>query len=219
MLAYKPPTVYKGATPVGMDSTFVMEKMAEVVCSMTRFLDASTTPAERLYYETVFVMATLIPTCAGTDRSAVADTLAYAAAGVTTGLETLRFWFAESTLAPVATFRRLHDLTMLHDTAVAVKLAVGWILAFNEREKERDRSGRNGFPKNVVTLLKGLQSDAEGTLIAGKGVLKALGGLDVSNIRKWALDTALGEVIEDGTIKELVESWRLNAKGWQRVTW
>lgn len=221
---------------MGIDCTFVVETMSRLSNSMSKFLgDASKhcTPSEMFYYDTVHLLATLISLCVSIDRSAplpdvfgqMADAVQASMAGQLDGLPSP----AESTEKMVSTFRSLHQITMLHDTAMATKLATAWILTFNEREKERDRSGSSNLPKDVVVQAKSLQACAESALKEGKAVMSWLkkevgNGADLGrSLRSWAFEDGgskeLNELVEDGTVKELVESWRLNAVGWGHVKW
>ncbi|QPH15840.1 hypothetical protein C2857_000347 [Epichloe festucae Fl1] len=236
ILAYRPPTVYKTTAAVmGIDCTFVMETMSRLSNSMSKFLgDASKhcTPSEMFYYDSVHLLATFISLCVSIDRSAplpsafghMADAIKASMAGQLDGLSSP----AESTEKMVSTFRSLHQITMLRDTAMATKLATAWILTFNEREKERDRSGSSSLPKDVVVQAKSLQACAESALKEGKAVMSWLkkevgNGVDLGrSLRSWAFEDGgneLNDLIEDGTVKELVESWRCNAGGWGQVKW
>ncbi|KAK2606451.1 hypothetical protein QQS21_003144 [Conoideocrella luteorostrata] len=237
ILSYRPPTVYKATAAVmGIDYTFVIEMMDRISNSMSKFLGmaASThcTSSEMPYYESVHLLATLIPLCVSIDRSEplpdiLNDIIGAVRAAMTTLLDDLPK--PSGTIDhTVSALRSFHQLTMLHDTAIASKLATAWILSFNEREKERDRSGSSSLPKEVVSQIKGLQASAEAALKEGKAVVGKLkseigNGVEFGvKLRQWVFEDSgedLGKLVEDGTVKEVVESWRLNVVGWGQVKW
>ncbi|KAG6019833.1 hypothetical protein E4U41_003066, partial [Claviceps citrina] len=184
VVAYKPPAAYKTSASVTgvMDCTFVLETMSQLGNSMSQFLgDAPTrcTPSETLYYETVHLLATLVPLCVSIDRSApppsalglMADAIQ---ASMASQLDALpdpadsSSSSSSSTERLLSTLCSLHQIAMLHDTATATKLTTAWILAFSERERERDRGGGGSLPRSVVTQLKALQTCADEALRHGR---------------------------------------------------
>lgn len=117
---------------------------------------------------------------------------------------------------------------MLRDTAMATVLTTTWILAFNERGGSGE--SRKLLPKEVVSLMKALQTCAEKVLKQGKELILSLqteakSGEEVaSRLREWVIgsrdaDGELEEFVTDETVEEVVESWRLNVGGWRHVTW
>ncbi|QUC20999.1 uncharacterized protein UV8b_05240 [Ustilaginoidea virens] len=236
ILSYRPPTVYKATAAVmGIDYTFVTEMMGRISNSMAKFLrDAprQCTASEILYYEAVHLLATLIPLSLGINRSSptpsvLGQVVEAVKASMTSQLGDLPV--LDGTIQQsVSGLRSFHNVTMLRDTAMASSLAATWILSFNERERERDRSGSSNLPKEVITQIKSLQGAAEAALQQGKAFIARLKsvvdagsqfGLD---LRAWVFEgdgQELSGLIEDGTVKELVESWRQNIAGWGQVKW
>lgn len=242
VLLYRPPTVYKaGAAVPVMDHTFVTETMSQLSNSMSKFLaeaPAHCTPSETVYFETVHLLATLVPLCAGAshDRSVpvpsatmLAELIGAIQASLASQLDALPNP-ADSIQGLISTFSSFHRITMLRDTAMATKVTLAWILACNERERERDRSGGSPLPKDVVLEMKSLQSRATEALKQGRALISSL-ETQVANeaelgrrLREWAFggddgDDGLGGLVEDGTIKGVVESWGLNVQGWKQVKW
>ncbi|KAG5979309.1 hypothetical protein E4U55_005313 [Claviceps digitariae] len=240
VLLYRPPTVYKAAAAVqGIDHIFIMEIMSQLSNSLSKFIvnaPAHCTSSETLYFETVHLLATLISLCASNDRSAplpsatmLGDITSAIQASMASQLDALPSP-ADSIQSLVSTFSSFHRVAMLRDTAVATQVTTVWILALNERDKERDRSGGSKLPKEVVLLVKDLQSCAEAALKQGRAVISSLqtemaDQAELSRrLREWAFggDGGGGELdglVEDGTVKEVVESWRLNVRGWEQVQW
>jgi hypothetical protein len=220
---------------MGIDQVFVIEMMDRISNSMSKFIGKASghcTASEMLYYETLILLATLIPLCVSMDKSApvpeILDQITEAVkASMTTQLEDLPT--LDSTVAnTVSTLRCFHSITMLRDTAMGTKLAAQWILSFNEREKERDRSGKSNLRKEVLSQVKGLQTASEAALKEGKALIAKLksevgvGSEFGARLRNWALDDGdkeLCDLVEDGTVKEVVESWRQNIAGWGQVKW
>ncbi|KAJ6445213.1 N-acetyltransferase B complex, non-catalytic subunit [Purpureocillium lavendulum] len=237
VLDHKPPTVYKAsATAIEADNTFVLETMAQLGHSMPKFLRSlasKCTAAEILYFETVSLLCTLIPLCTGISRtSPLPEGLNQLADSVLSALETLRSFVSHKegngVEGALSTMGSLHNMALLRDTATAVKLTTQWIQGFNEREKERDRSGSSNLHKEVMALIKNMESAAQAALKKGKDLVKSWDGgvvesMDfVPTLKKWVFDeddTGLGRVIEDGTVLELARSLRSNIAGWQQVKW
>lgn len=209
--------------------------MSQLSNSFSKFLvgpQSDLTGPEAVYFDTVSLLTTLIPFCIGIDRSApVPEVFAQLSEAVKVGIDTLLAHLKEQgngdVEETVSRLSSMHGVALLRDTAVAVKLATQWILAFNEREKERDRSGQSSLPKDVVSQIKGLQTAAEEALKAGKARVAKLKGAVVpggglsGNIRTWVFDEAqdIGSIIKESTVSELVASWRSNINGWQDVKW
>ncbi|KAG6269680.1 hypothetical protein E4U49_006266 [Claviceps purpurea] len=241
ILTFRPPTLYK-ATPTsqGIDHKFVVEMMSQLSHSMSGFLVTATehcTTSEALYFKTTHLLATLISLCASKEAStplpdatvlgqitnAIQVSLASQLDAVPSSADTIQ--------GLLSVFRSYHDIAMLRDTAMATVLTTAWILAFNEREKGRGGSGESGkLPKEVISLLKALQTCAENVLKQGKELILSLqteakSGEEVaSRLREWVIggrdaDGELEEFVTDETVEEVVESWRLNVGGWRHVTW
>lgn len=225
--------MYKAPAGVAADPTFVLESLGQLGNSLNKFLPGAEddlTAGELIYSEAVGILSTLIPHTAGSDRSATAvETTVQLVDAVQAAIDTLLARIqstGEDIQHTISKLTSFHDLTMLHDTATAATLATGWILAFNEREKTRDRSGNSNLPKDVVAHVKTLQTSAEVALKAGKAWVAALkdevAKADFERkVKRWAFegDKALGELVEDGTVGEVVASWKMVVKGWGDVRW
>ncbi|KHN96017.1 N-acetyltransferase B complex, non-catalytic subunit [Metarhizium album ARSEF 1941] len=234
ILSYRPPTVYKAAAAAvtGIDKTFVVEMMARIGNSMSKFVHKASgycTTSEMFYFEAVNLLAALIPLCVSIDKSVpLPDVFGQITEAVTAAITTQLDELPEldGTVAQtVSGLRSLHEVTMLRDTAMAAKLAAQWILSLNEREKERDRSGSSNLPREVVSRVKDLQAGSEAALKEGKSHITKLkqelgtGSGLVEKLRTWAFEDGgreLNDLVEDGTLKEVVESWRQNLAGWER---
>lgn len=233
ILTYKPPTSYKAPAASSTDQTFVLESMSRLSNSMTKFLHRANgycTPSEMVYFEAISILTTLIPLCAGSDKSAAAEVSGQLTDAVKSGLESLRVKVQANTGSgieqTVSMLKAMHDVAMFRDTAVAIKLAAQWISGFNEREKARDRSGNSNLPKDIVTQIKSLQSATDAALKEGKAWMAklkdAVSGREFeAEFRNWVFEDGeeIGRLVEDGTVAELVGSWRMNVKGWQQVKW
>ncbi|UNI17079.1 hypothetical protein JDV02_003457 [Purpureocillium takamizusanense] len=237
ILDHKPPTVYKAsATATEADNTFVLEMMARLSNSMPQFLRGAaskTTMAEMLYFEVVSLLCTLTPLCTSIARTSTPpDELNQLVNSVLSALETLRSIAPQEEVQSVEgamlALSSLHNIAMLRDTAVAVKLTTQWIQAFNEREKERDRSGSSNLHKEVMALVKSMESAAQAALKGGCELVSSWkdGAVDgmgfVPTLKRWVFDgdeTGLADIVEDGTVLELARSLRSNIAGWQQVKW
>lgn len=199
---------------------------------MNKFLPGAAaycTASEMLYFETISILSVLIPHCAGPDRSTAVDLTTQLADAVKSALDSLRL-LVQGTAGngiehTVATLTSMHQLTLLRDTAAATKLATQYLHAFNEREKIRDRSGSSNLPKDLVAQLKTLQTTADAALKDGKSWMMKLQG-EVSKgdfekrLRAWVFEgDEVGSVVENGTVGELVASWKMGVKGWGQVKW
>ncbi|KAM4054304.1 n-acetyltransferase B complex (NatB) non catalytic subunit [Hirsutella rhossiliensis] len=235
-LNYKPPSTYKASAAAGTDQVFVLEMMARLGHSFSKFLGgggAKCTPEEMLYYDALSLLCMLMSLVTGMARKgALPDVFGCVTESLRTALESLAAGVArkgdQGIEQVTRTLKSLHGIAMLRETAWAVRLASRWILDYNEREKERDRSGGSSLPKEVVAQVKGLQSAAETALGAGRELVRgvagdgALTGRDaVAQLRRWVFggEEALGDVVGDGAVAELVESWSKGVAGWKLVKW
>lgn len=233
MLSYKPPAVYKALAAAAIpDQTFVLETLSQLSNSFTKFLQGPSedvTPQEATYFEVISLLSTLIPFVTSISRAKpipeefaqITDTLGIA-------LDTLRLdMTAPSDVAnQVTALSTLHSLAILRDTAGAIKNSANWIISFNDREKERDRSGKSNLPKEVMAQIKGLVTTSTATLNEGKecvGKLKdqVIGRDFEPSVRKWIFEDSndVLEVVGESATGKLVKSWETNVKGWMHVLW
>lgn len=187
------------------------------------------TPQEATYFEVISLLSTLIPFATGINRAKpipeeffqIVDTLKIA-------IDTLKLELLPLANASeqVTTLSTLHSLAILRDTSAAIKNSAQWVIGFNDREKERDRSGKSNLPKEVMAQIKELVTASETALKEGKATVAKMKeqvyGRDFEpTVRAWIFEDAddiLGIVGGAGTTK-LVKSWEFNVKGWTQVVW
>ncbi|RKL19784.1 hypothetical protein BFJ68_g3265 [Fusarium oxysporum] len=220
------------ATAAIPDQVFVLESLSQLSNSFMKFSNGprgDLTPQEAIYFEVISLLSTLIPFATGINRAKpipeeffqIVDTLKIA-------IDTLKLELLPLTNASeqVTTLSTLHSLAILRDTSVAIKNSAQWVIAFNDREKERDRSGKSNLPKEVMAQIKELVTVSETTLKEGKATVAKMKeqvfGRDFEPaVRAWIFEDAdniLGVVGEAAT-KKLVKSWESNVKGWTQVVW
>lgn len=236
-LSYKPPTFYK--VPVAgsaTDEKYVLETLGQISNSLAKFLPGAAsvlTESELQYFEVISLLSSLVPLCA--DRVAsISELLAQFSSAVIASLQSQSDYLSAlgqgSTVGDTTSLlQSLHRIIMLRDTAVAVKAASQWISIFNEKQKERDRSGQSNLPKEVVAQTKALGVAAEETLKQCKTFIMRLtqdtkpGGVVERDIKKLVFGGEEGKlltgVVTDSTVLELVGSWRKSMAGWQGVQW
>lgn len=235
-MGYKPPSPYK--VPIASspsDQAFVVESLSRIGNSFNKFLSGPAgdlTPAEAVYYDVMGLLSTLVTLCATSSR-----TPAFEAAfgplmdAVAAGLECLRAQipYEAGGAGPeeiVSLLSSMHAVGVYRDTASGISLAAQWVLGFNERAKERDRSGQSNLPKEVVTRIKGLQAAAEDALKEGRGWMAGAkthmkGGDFQGRFKKWVFEgaEALRDVAYEDIVPGLVANMRDNVEGWQQVKW
>ncbi|KAK5991769.1 hypothetical protein PT974_07803 [Cladobotryum mycophilum] len=236
LLSYKPPPIYKVSASSDAEQIFVIEMMSRLSNSFANFLvgpDGEFTSSELVYFEALSLLSTLITLCVGIDRSAPLPGLDQLMDAVKAALETLQAKVSGQKSGiehTVALLGSMHNVSLLRDMAVAAKSSAQWLLGFNERERERDRSGKSCLPKELVTQIKGLQAAADLAIKDGQGLITRLKGEVVSrdfdaNLKRWILDAKedgddeVVSVLTLGLISEVVESWQANVKGWGQVKW
>lgn len=236
-LAYTPPSFYK--VPIAgsvADQTYVIESLSQIANSFSKFLpDAASacTESELQYFEVVSLLAFLLPLCA--DRAANLDELvAELTSAITASLEGQRDYLAAlasgSDMGSTALLlQSLHRVVLLRDTAVAVRNASQWIIQFNDKQKERDRSGQSNLPKDVVAQTKALGVAADEALKQAKAWILRLtqdtksGGVVERGIKTFVYGGEEGKLLQgivtDSTVFDLVGSWRKSLAGWQGIHW
>jgi hypothetical protein len=230
VLSYRAPPVYKSAT--GTDPVFVLENMSRIGNSLSTFLAAndgsSVTSEEAIYFNLLSVLSGLILLSTSLDRPAAEETLPALIESAETALGSLQGVLSSSggTGVEEATVNlsKLHGLTILRDSAVATRLTCQWVLAHNEKEKERDRSGQSGVPKDVVAQVKHLQTTSEATSKFGKTWLSTLqshvGGVDFrKQVQTQLSGDHLSGIDTSRTLDNVIASWKATLKGWQDVRW
>lgn len=234
-MTYKPPPSYKVQLATSApEQTFVIETMNQLSNSFAKFLhgpDDDLTPQEASYFDALSLLATLIPFTVTIDRSGTLPPIfSQIVEAVTVAITTIQGGILKDGVpdadAQVSLLSSMHAVALLRDTAVAARCTCQWILAFNEREKVRDRSGKNNLPKDVIAQVKSLQAAAEAALKEGQGWIVKLKdqvfGRDFEpRVRKWVFeeDKELEAIVGDGALGALVRSWEVNIKGWKEVKW
>ncbi|VTT69154.1 unnamed protein product [Fusarium fujikuroi] len=233
LLGYKPPPIYKAsATAAVPDQIFVLESLSQLGNSFMKFSNGprgDLTPQEATYFEVISLLSTLIPFATGINRAKpipeeffqIVDTLKIA-------IDTLKLELLPLANASeqVTTLSTLHSLAILRDTSAAIKNSAQWVIGFNDREKERDRSGRSNLPKEVMAQIKEVVTASETALKDGKATVAKMKeqvyGRDFEPaVRAWIFEDAdniLG-IVGGAATKKLVKSWESNVKGWTQVVW
>ncbi|KAI9158028.1 Cytochrome c oxidase-assembly factor cox-23 [Paramyrothecium foliicola] len=224
VLTYKPPASYKANS--NSDQVFVLETMGQLCNSLHKFLpgaQASCTALEVSYFEIISLLSGLLPL--GTSLIVSADHLqdfVGLTGAVKIALENIRLSLPSSedndVSSVVGVLASLHNVTMLRDAATAAQIAAKWILALNDRERERDRSGKTSLPKDAVAQMKDLQSAAEAVLKEGKAVTSKLYDEVVSKkdftqrFKQWVFEDEadIGKFVGSTAVAELVASWSMN---------
>ncbi|KAK2027813.1 N-acetyltransferase B complex non catalytic subunit [Colletotrichum zoysiae] len=246
ILSFKPASSYKVANvaqTTAAEQVFVSESLQRLGNSMNRFLHTRgnfLTDQEETYYAIVSLLSSLVPLAFAASQSPPPpELLSRIVSGIKTGLEALR---AQSLSTPADADRikallmlsSLHGLFLLRDAAAAVKLAVSHIVTFNEREKERDRSGQSNVPKDIMAQVKALDAAAGTAMSEGKArvlLLRKEGdGFSADSLSSWTLETdsadKTAEQIRDVAgahlgvwSQRVADSWQTNLKGWGLVRW
>lgn len=236
-IAYTPPSFYKVPLANSVtDQKYVIEALSQIANSFSKFLPGAAsafTGPELQYFEVISLLATLVPLCA--DRAAGLPALFdQLTSAVTASLASQRDYLAALAAGTeigntASLLQSLHRIVLLRDTAVAVRSASHWIVDFNERQKERDRSGQSNLPKEVVAQTKALGVTAEGALKQCKAWIARLtqdtksGGVIEREIKSFAYGGEEGKhlrgFVTDSTVFDVVGSWRKSLAGWQGVQW
>ncbi|WXC49278.1 hypothetical protein QX201_008959 [Fusarium graminearum] len=233
LLSYKPPPIYKGSTAAAIpDQIFVLETLSQLSNSFIKFSNGPSedfTPQEATYFEVMNLLSTLIPFTTGIGRAnPIPEEFAQITDTLKIALDTLKLELVglATPSEQVTTLSTFHSLAILRDTAAAIKNAAQWIIAFNDREKERDRSGKSNLPKDIMAQIKELVTVSEAALKEGKDTVAKLKeqvyGRDFEPaVRRWIFDGAENalDMVGEGATKKLVKSWEANVKGWLQVKW
>ncbi|KAF4970465.1 hypothetical protein FZEAL_10029 [Fusarium zealandicum] len=233
LLSYKPPAIYKSSAAAAVpDQIFVLETLSQLSNSFTKFLHGprqDLTPQEATYFEVISLLSTLIPFTTGISRAApVPEEFAQIVDTLRIALDTLKLEIITPTdiSSQITSLSTLHSLAILRDTAAATKNAAQWIIAFNEREKERDRSGKSNLPKEVVAQIKDIVTASEAALKEGKESMsklkeQVLGRDFEATTKRWIFEDGQDvlDVVGEHAMGRLVKSWEVNVKGWMHVEW
>lgn len=121
----------------------------------------------------------------------------------------------------------MHQIGIYRDTSSAILVAAQWILNLQSLNKDRDRSGQSGLPKDATSSLKNLQRAAESALKEGKGWVSSLkanlksDGDFQQRFTAWVFDgrEEIRDPVYEDIIPGLVTNMRENIGGWDQVKW
>lgn len=248
---HKPPKDYKPTKPAEAshrDKTYQIETHTRLSESLSTLLHNPATPPkltphEQKYFTLIATLSTLLRTALETPKSASTPAPATFTTAVSTTraiLEGLRADFFDGTPPKMASLPGgegdvLHHLlnplglSTLRDAALTVRWASGSLVSFHADQTARDRSGRSGLHKEVLSEAKGLDEAAGRVLGAVRARVKELrevlglgGWLD--RMEGWAfadggegVSDVVREVVGEADVEEwggrVVESWREGVKG------
>ncbi|KAM3457842.1 hypothetical protein MY3296_000915 [Beauveria thailandica] len=236
-IAYTPPSFYK--VPVAgsvADQNYVIESLGQIANSFSKFLPdsaSSLTDSELHYFQVVSLLSSLVPLCVGR-ASGLNELVNQLTSAATASLDSQRDYLAALASGTgishaMSLLQSLHRVVLLRDTAVAVRNTAQWIVGFHEKQKERDRSGQSNLPKDVVAQTKALGAAADDALRQCRSWIMRLaqdtksGGVVERELKRFVYGGEEGRllqgVVTDGTVFDLVGSWRKSLAGWQGVHW
>jgi hypothetical protein len=248
LLSFKAPSGIKlSAFGSAVDQDYLLETLGRLERSFNKHLRNRRfylTAQERTYYELLCLLARLIPAAMAASRAEPLDglisrlTLGVADCLATLHATSLSIPTEQDSETVLLMLASPHGLSYLRDAAIAIKLGVATVTSHNEREKERDRSGQTTIRKEVMAHMSTLDGAAAKELQHGKARVEFL-KKEVAKpefekqVMAWARDTgvddqdgsffrALGEMAEDDMkswARVVANSWRQQAKGWNRVKW
>lgn len=233
-LAYRPPTLYKAASASSHEETYVLETITALGNSLARFLPDAVgkcTVAEQQHYDLLAVLCSVL-TLAVSKSSALLEIFPQLVEAVTTTLEGQAERISLGADAVPAhgalwRLRSLHEVALLRDSTAAVRETATWLVNFNNRMKEKDRSGQSNLPKDVLSGLNTMREMADKTAKLGsrwapdlkqsmsvlRPELKAFIGSGDYGKDVWDL------VGNDRGLERLISSWNKNLTKWQGVVW
>ncbi|KAL7788594.1 N-acetyltransferase B complex non catalytic subunit domain-containing protein [Trichoderma ceciliae] len=235
LLTYKSPSSYKiSAGSSEYDYIYIAETLARLSNSFPKFLVGSSdemTQPELHYFETISLLCALMSLFIDFDRASdISDDLYQIINALELSLENQRSQILQeeefSIEHTITMLSSLHNIAMLRDTTVAIKLGVQWILGHNEREKARDRSGKSSLPKDLASHIKALQTAAEASIKEGQAWISRLKAEVMSRdfepkLKRWVLEGEheIKSILSMDSLPGLIDSWQSNVKGWQQVKW
>ncbi len=210
---------------------------------MNRIPSDALTPGEREYYTLVALLASVLRNALEKPTSAQPSIPALeVGSDIKACLRDMRD-VAEGCLHdPGLAFSSMHVLSAYRDGAFAIKRTALFALAHHERQLAADRSGKTGLPKDVVALMKVLDSSATNALSDVRKWIQGLkeklgegGWLDrllewtfVESPEKGGSETRTSKAVEDLVggraeaeywASKVIDSWREGVKGWIAVKW
>jgi len=201
------------------------------------------TAPERAYFESINMLALLIPAAMTASRTdPLPEYMPKLIAGATACLNTLHSLALLSLpdtqgLNLLKMLASLHALSYFRDAAVAIKMAISVLVAFNDKEKEKDKS-KTAIRKEIMADVSALDAKATKALGQGSAHVKLLMEAVArpsfqAQISSWAFGSTDDDELSDFSkmLKEevggetevwaavLAGSWRRNIKGWDKVKW
>jgi N-terminal acetyltransferase B complex non-catalytic subunit len=234
------------------DHLFVVESLHQLGVSFSKFLRdlSGLTPHERILYNLLSLLSAIVVESVESTRSApTVDSLQGYISSVTSSLEFLLDMTAGALTndSPVdramSMMSSLYPIACIRDAAVATKLAAAHVNRFNDRQKEKDRSGASCLKKEVVAGIKALDTAAKETLKEAEAWIAAaakyINGNEISERLKRHVATLEGVGGAEGLLEEaaskvlrsdgddevniwttkMVTAWRQNVEGWEQVKW
>lgn len=225
------------------DRAYLTETLAHLHSSLTNLLLQPSTPskltsAEHKYHTTISLLTALLRTALETPPKAPSPSiLGPTTTALKTTLASLRTEF--NTPPPqqdeiLHTLTNPHTLSMLRETALAIKQATSFLLALHAAEQTRDRTGKSNMHKDIVAEAKTLDEAAGKVLVEVKSRVKELkdalgGGGWLDKVEGWMFKDGdeVGELVREVCggpemeewIGRVVESWREGVKGFGTVRW
>lgn len=194
--------------------------------------ESDLTPAENIYFDTISLLSTLVPLCAGKERPPLFDeSFAQIMDASHLALGNLRLLIPSlgnsSVDGAVQSLNSMHQIGIYRDTSSAILVAVQWILNLHTVNKDRERSGQSGLAKDATTSLKSLQQAAESALREGKHCIASLketlksGGDFQRRFTTWVFEGRedIRDPVYEDVIPGLMANMRENIDGWAQVRW
>jgi N-terminal acetyltransferase B complex non-catalytic subunit len=253
LVTYKYPKDYKPSKQpdiAAKDHLYNVEMLSRIHNSATTFLHDQSTPArltsaEHSLYTATALLSGILATSLTHPRSnerlpaVLVDTIT----ALKNTLSNLRTSFlsgpspASNQSELFSYLTNMHTLSCLRDTAVAIKQSVVFLQAWHETEQIRDRSGKSGCHKDIISAMKALDGLATKTLGEVKGRIKMLKdklgeGAWLDRLLEWTFGPE--ESDEDEIVKavesvvggrggaeewvgKVLESWNEGVTGWTLV--
>ncbi|CEJ93740.1 hypothetical protein VHEMI09310 [[Torrubiella] hemipterigena] len=233
-LGYRPPTLYKAAAGSSHEETYILETVTGLANSLARFLPDTAekcTVAEQEHYDLLSVLCSVLTLSVSKSEAflAVFPQLAEAVKATLEGQSERVTLAANATPVDGAIWRlrSLHEVGMLRDSTAAVRETTTWLINYNNRMKEKDRSGQSNLPKEVLAGLNSMRETAD--KIAKKGSRWAPDLKQSLSVLRPDLKAFIGggeygkDVCElvgnDRGLERLISSWNKNISKWQGVVW
>jgi hypothetical protein len=217
--------------------------------SLTNFLHLSTTStkltaSEETYYSIISLLsAILLTSLTAVFSDPIPNNFLLLTTSLKSAIDTLHIgfyatWDPESRTEVYFALQNMHTISVLRDTAMAIKQSASYMIVFDEKEKARDRTSRPILHKQIKAEMKILEDlgtkvlgDVKARIKILKEKLSESGWLDEMIELTFGPEAEGGrDAMTDGIYcmvggKEAVEtwasrvleSWREGIKGWGMV--